>query len=334
MIFSALKDIYSKIYCLSSSTNETLLSVGNSDGKLIIFDIKELMPQKGIVGREKLNKPVLTISAHNDPIYSMASSKEFCITGATGVISGWKWKDLRRELSKTAWNINLECDQSNFGTPEVNSLAYDSERNWVFAACGDWRTRAFDLETGKETLSLSGHEDYVHDVVVSGNQVYSAGEDGQVLVWDPRVGREPKIKLKPYTNEQIQRPQFGKYITSVDVENDWLICGGGPQAGIFHLRSLALTTVFEPKETSIHVTKFTRQGFDRGSIVVAGASSQVNVCNISGEITAKILASSSCVYDVHVLEHPNTIAFIGGTGVKLDVCPNLNYRDHTVSVSE
>ncbi|KAB7502278.1 THO complex subunit 6-like protein [Armadillidium nasatum] len=233
MIFSALKDIYSKIYCLSSSTNETLLSVGNSDGKLIIFDIKELMPQKGIVGREKLNKPVLTISAHNDPIYSMASSKEFCITGATGVIS-----------------------------------------------------------------------------------VYSAGEDGQVLVWDPRVGREPKIKLKPYTNEQIQRPQFGKYITSVDVENDWLICGGGPQAGIFHLRSLALTTVFEPKETSIHVTKFTRQGFDRGSIVVAGASSQVNVCNISGEITAKILASSSCVYDVHVLEHPNTIAFIGGTGVK------------------
>lgn len=53
-----------------------------------------------------------------------------------------------------------------FQTPEVNNLAYDGERHWVFAACGDWRTRAFDLETGKETISLSGHEDYVHDVIV------------------------------------------------------------------------------------------------------------------------------------------------------------------------
>lgn len=42
----------------------------------------------------------------------------------------------------------------------------------------------------------------------------------------------------------------------------------------------------------------------------SGASSQVNVCNISGEITAKILASCSCVYDVHVLEHPNTVCFL------------------------
>ncbi|RXG69967.1 hypothetical protein Avbf_01913 [Armadillidium vulgare] len=188
MIFSALKDIYSKsIVCHRLQINSP--QCWESDGKLIIFDIKELMPQKGIVGREKLNKPVLTISAHNDPIYSMASSKEFCITGATGVISIW------------------------------------------------WRR---------------------------------------------------------------------------------------PTSRNFHLRSLALTTVFEPKETSIHVP----------SLQDKGASSQVNVCNISGEITAKILASSSCVYDVHVLEHPNTIAFIGGTGVKLDVCPNLNYRDHTVSVSE
>lgn len=60
-------------------------------------------------------------------------------------------------------------------------------------------------------------------ILCSGNQVISAGEDGQVLLWDPRIGREPKVKLKPYLNEQVQRPNLGKFITSVDVENDWLV---------------------------------------------------------------------------------------------------------------
>lgn len=50
------------------------------------------------------------------------------------------------------------------------------------------------------------------------------------------------------------------------------VCGGGPRAGIFHLKSLALTTVLPPTSPTIHVTKFTRhaEGGDRGGIVVAG----------------------------------------------------------------
>lgn len=51
-------------------------------------------------------------------------------------------------------------------TPEVNSLAYDSQRGCVWAACGDWRTRAYDLATGKQIQALEGHKDYVHQVTV------------------------------------------------------------------------------------------------------------------------------------------------------------------------
>lgn len=50
-------------------------------------------------------------------------------------------------------------------TPEVNSLGYDASRGLVYAACGDWRTHVYDLETGKRTQTLEGHDDYVHDVV-------------------------------------------------------------------------------------------------------------------------------------------------------------------------
>ena len=55
-------------------------------------------------------------------------------------------------------------------------------------------------------------------------------------------------------------------------KNPLQVCGGGPRAGIFHLKSLALTTVLPPVSPTIHVTSFTRyaEGGDRGGIVVAG----------------------------------------------------------------
>ena len=45
-------------------------------------------------------------------------------------------------------------------------MAFDSDKDILFAACGDCKTRSFDLETGKVTLKLDGHEDYVHDVAI------------------------------------------------------------------------------------------------------------------------------------------------------------------------
>ena len=46
----------------------------------------------------------------------------------------------------------------------MNALAYDSERKVIYAACGDWRTHTYDMETGKKIQSFDGHEDYVHDI--------------------------------------------------------------------------------------------------------------------------------------------------------------------------
>ena len=37
----------------------------------------------------------------------------------------------------------------------------------MYAGCGDWKTRAYDLETGKQVSALEGHEDYVHDVIIT-----------------------------------------------------------------------------------------------------------------------------------------------------------------------
>lgn len=59
----------------------------------------------------------------------------------------------------------------------------------------------------------------------SGDLVASGGEDGQVLVWDPRAGREPRHRLAPHTQAQLARPHLGRFVASLDLYNDWLVSG-------------------------------------------------------------------------------------------------------------
>ncbi|KAK3864259.1 hypothetical protein Pcinc_028363 [Petrolisthes cinctipes] len=331
-----IKNLYTTTFSQASSHDGSLLAVGNNEGKIVLFDLTGVAANQESGIGERLKSPYKVINAHSDAVYAMVTTDAFCISGTTGLIAGRRWSEVRQPQSQAAWTISLECDQANFGTPEVNSLGYDGSRGLVYAACGDWRTHVYDLETGKRTQTLEGHDDYVHDVVASGDLVASAGEDGQVLVWDPRAGREPRHRLAPHTHTQLARPHLGRFVASLDLYNDWLVCGGGPRAGVFHLRSLALTTVLPPPKPAIHVTKFTRhaEGGDRGGIVVAGVTPNLYVCSMAGMVTAQLPSSSPSIYTVNVSEKPFTMMTYGGTSTKIDVCFNLNYRDHTVSLLE
>lgn len=50
--------------------------------------------------------------------------------------------------------------------PEVNGLSYNPTSGIVWAACGDWKTRGYDVNTGRLMNCLEGHKDYVHQVAV------------------------------------------------------------------------------------------------------------------------------------------------------------------------
>lgn len=340
MVSATLRNLYWTSFSQAASLEAGLLAVGNNEGKISVFDLSSVCNSRESGIGERLRSPCKVISAHSDAVYAMVATEGFCVSGTTGQISGRRWEELKQGQMPPAWSLSLECDQANFGTPEVNSLAHDPQRGLLYAACGDWRTHVYDIETGKRTHTLEGHEDYVHQVVVGagggsgGPLVASSGEDGQVLVWDPRVGREPRHRLSPHTHSELARPSIGKFVATLDVTGDWLVCGGGPRAGIFHLKSLALTTVLPPTSPTIHVTKFTRhaEGGDRGGIVVAGIAPQLTVCSMAGMVTAQLPCSSPCIYTVNVSDKPFTMMTYGGTSTKLDVCFNLNYRDHTVSL--
>ena len=57
----------------------------------------------------------------------------------------------------------------------------------------------------------------------SENTIVTCGEDGNVFSWDPRAGSEPQLKLKPHNEEKLARPKCGKFVSSIDIENDSLV---------------------------------------------------------------------------------------------------------------
>lgn len=338
MVSSTLQSLYTTIYSQAHSQPHGLLLAGRNDGKILMYDVSGLLQREeggGVRGERPLG-PVGSVTVSPHAVYSLTHTPAFAVAGGTGTITGWRWSDLKKDGSaaKPSWGITLETDQSNFGTPEVNSICYDSERGQLWAACGDWKTRAYDLETGKLVSSLEGHKDYVHEVTVSSDTIVTCGEDGAVLVWDSRSPRQPRSTIRPADNAQLARPQLGKYICSVDYAgNEWLVCGGGPRPAVFHLRSAGLVTALPPSDddTPATVTHFTKAG-EASSIITAGSDgSCVSVCNLSGHVTAKLPTSARGVYTVQASYDKHTLMSIGGYGSKIDMCLNLSYRDHSVT---
>lgn len=139
-------------------------------------------------------------------------------------------------------------------------------------------------------------------------------------IWDLR---QKKVinSLEPHSNAKLERPQFGKWVGTVCANDDWLVCGGGPKASLWHLRSMECTTVF-PFPDKVHVS-----GFLDEAVMIAGHHNHLFQFNFNGTTTAEIPVSPSAVYSVVWQLEPTKIMAIAGTSNEVDICQNFNYKD-------
>lgn len=140
--------------------------------------------------------------------------------------------------------------------------------------------------------------------------------------WDLRQSKVTN-SLEPHTNAKLDRPQFGKWIGTVCANDDWLVCGGGPRASLYHLRTLECTTVF-PFPDKVHVSGFLD---DAGSVVIAGHHNHLFQYDFTGTTTAEIPVASPAIYSVVWQNEPTKMMAIGGTSNEVDICQNFNYKD-------
>lgn len=253
----------------------------------------------------------------NAKISSLEFYHNTLIVGTT-VITGYEWK--KNQLQKKSWEIripssNQNCmDQQN----DINCLCVVIDQ--LYAGCGDNNVYLINLENGHVERHFDGHTDYIHGIHAHNNQLYSASQDGSIRIWDKKQKRVSHV-IEPYKDDKLARPNLGKWQGSVSRNNDWLLCGGGPRPGLYHLRSLHCSTIF-PFPKKVHVT-----GFIDDYLYIAGDDKTFNEFNINGNINAQITTSASTIYSVATQFYPANLISIGGTSNNLDLCTSLNYKD-------
>lgn len=253
-------------------------------------------------------------------VYSLSFHKDFLIVGLNGEICGYAWNVKNATIGKRAWTVKLPVSAEYTDINEVNYLWMDKTDEILYAGCGDNVMYAISLEDGRITRNFQGHKDYIHCVSGCGGKLATASEDGSVLMWDARQSKFTG-KIEPFSNDTLNRPEFGKWQGTVSITEDWLVCGGGPRFSLWHLRSLECTTDFAFPER-LHVS-----GFIDDMIYAAGECRNLYQYNFNGDVTAEIPVSAPAVYSVVQQSEPNKFMAIAGAASQIDVCTNFSFKD-------
>ncbi|XP_053987438.1 THO complex subunit 6 homolog [Hylaeus anthracinus] len=318
------KLFYNTVLSQTFSPDGNYLVAGNIYGDVSIFELsKALGPHK--VDENELQGPNYHFTAHqSQQVQSMVSTDNFLVTGTCGEICGWSWKTVtssKAQKNKASWTIQIPVNKDSYEKPDVNYLVYSKPNHLLYAACGDNNIYVISMEDGKILRNLQGHSDYIHCLSLMGNQLASCAEDGTVRFWDLRK-EEITNQLTPYMVNKLARPWIGKWIGAVDITEDWMLCGGGPNLSLWHMRTMEVATVFDLPDEGIHVASIYEE-----RVIAAGAASHVYHLTYQGGTLAKVPTSSNTVYSIVYQVTPQKVLSVAGSSNNLDVCTNFNYRE-------
>lgn len=327
----ARQRLQTTVFCQCYSPCGKFLAVGTNFGHVAVFSVPNALSPEA---NEESLKPIIVYKAHNGPVYTLVASQRFLISGGSGDIATWQWADITNKVTKPSWTYSVPT-ADHFAMPETNSLTLDHQTDtgsFLYAGCGDNAVHVWDIDNGKYLRALKGHTDYIHCVTVSpaSHTCLSASEDGSVRLWDTRTPGQAVHVIEPYKNEDCVRPHHGKWVScvSVDKDNDWMVCGGGPHLCLWHLRSLTPTTVFNTNACHNFVS------FHEDSIISGGNEAYINHWSVNGDKKAQVPCSPTNVFDVAINDKSDNtkVLSMAGNCNKVDICTNFGYKAFSLSV--
>ncbi|XP_077129774.1 THO complex subunit 6 [Ranitomeya variabilis] len=321
----SLELLHMTIFSQSFSPCGKFLAVGNNLGEIGVFSLSSALSSEA---KEQNKEPTAIIQAHSGPVYSLTSTERHLISAGGNEVKGWLWSDICKKGCVEAWSRPAPFSRNSLETPEINSLIINQKDNSLLLGGGSCNIHTMDLESGTFTMTLQGHEDYIHCLSLREQQreCVSGSEDGSVRLWDLRTGSQTH-KIEMYKYEECARPQYGKWISCVATDSDWMVCGGGPMLSLWHLRSVTPTTIFPIMESQQQVM------FYQDMILSAGQAPHINHCQITGDIRAHIPSSPCSIYSLSINEisQENKVLTAAGSSSKIDVFTNFRYRAFSLS---
>lgn len=104
----------------------------------------------------------LTISDKKLSVHSLAFHRNFLIVGTTGEIAGYAWSN--EKLGKKLWSVTIPSSEDSLGFADINYLFVDSEKDLLYAGCGDNKIYCISLDNGQILRNFNEHKDYIHCV--------------------------------------------------------------------------------------------------------------------------------------------------------------------------
>ncbi|KAH8270430.1 hypothetical protein KR018_009956 [Drosophila ironensis] len=316
-----LKRAYNNVMAQAISPSQQYLFAGNVFGDIFVLKLQELY--KGT------DEPPGKLQAfpQGRSVDCLAFHRDYLIVGSVGSIYGLRWSEEQEALEeKRAWEVKIPIQADAVEVPDVNSLWLDPGSDSLFAGCGDGVIYQVSLEDGRIQREFRGHTDYVHCVVGNGaGQVFSGAEDGTVRIWSTRQKAATGV-LEPHKNADLLRPDWGKWIGAVAVNDDWLVCGGGPKACIYHMRSRECTRIFN-FPGRVHVCDFVED-----SVFIAGEHNHVQFYTLNGAPQATIPVEHTACFSTAWQTTPLKVMSIGGFSNKLHILKDFRFLDSTIQL--
>ncbi|XP_033826404.1 THO complex subunit 6 homolog [Periophthalmus magnuspinnatus] len=316
--------LHMSVFSQSFSPCGRFLAAGNGYGEIALFSLSAaLSPDSTPLS----HKPVLTFTAHEGPVLALVSSESLLFSCGNGEIRVWSWSHLLKKNVKPLWTKRPDY-KLGLEIPEINAMILLSKENSLVVGGGDNNLHVLDLETGDFKSVLRGHQDYIHCVCEQERegQILSGSEDGAVRIWDLRSSQSVHI-IEVHKYEACARPQYGKWISCLATDNDWMLCGGGPSLALWHLRSLSPTSVFPLSGCTRHAA------FYQDLILAVGEGPLVSHCMLGGDVKAQIPSSSpnlNCL-QINSKSSEHRMLTVGGSSDHIDVFTNLSYRAFSLS---
>uniref|UniRef100_A0AAQ5XM02 THO complex 6 n=1 Tax=Amphiprion ocellaris TaxID=80972 RepID=A0AAQ5XM02_AMPOC len=314
------KLLHMSVFSQSFSPCGRFLAAGNNYGEIAVFSLSAALSPDATAANQK---PVLTFTAHEGPVFSLLSTDVHLLSAGNGEISAWSWNELTKKSEKKHTNtLNIFCRLL------LMCCVFVCQDNSLVVGGGDNNIHIMDLEHGVFKNVLQGHSDYIHCVSVRDREaeILSGGEDGAVRMWDSRSSQCVHC-IEVYKYESCARPQFGKWISCLTTDSDWMLCGGGPSLSLWHLRSLSPTSIFP-------LSGCQRQAaFYQDKILAVGEGAFVSHCLLGGEVKAQIPCTPQSLNTLQLntnsTEH--RVLTVGGSSDHIDVFTNLSYRAFSLS---
>lgn len=311
--------LHMSVFSQSFSPCGRFLAAGNNYGEIALFSLSSALSPDATAQSQK---PILTFTAHEGPVFCLLSTDSQLLSAGNGEISAWSWAELIKKNTKAVWTRRPNY-KSSLEIPEINAMVINPRDNSLIVGGGDNNIHIMDLEQGNFKAVFQGHTDYIHCLSIREREgeILSGGEDGAVRIWDCRTGQSVHC-IAVHKYEKCARPQYGKWISCLTTDSDWMLCGGGPSLSLWHLRSLSPTSIFPLPGCQRQAT------FYQDMILSVGEGPCVSHCLLGGEVKAQIPCTpqslNTLMLNTNSTEH--RVLTVGGSSDHIDVFTNLSYR--------